>query len=126
MSDPDRIGEICRFLEAGELSLSDNWVELVNLETVARCVEDLRGLLEESELTERKVFIKSFVREVKAIDNEVLLTYTMPILPGNISEDRTGVLYSIHHGGVEVTIGRTVKDFKLTFYVSSNRINVYQ
>ena len=57
------IGEICRFLEAGELSLSDSWVELADPEAVARCVEDFRELLEERELTERKVFIKSFVRE---------------------------------------------------------------
>jgi len=120
------IGEICRFLEAGELSLSDNWIEFVDLEAVTRCVEDLRGLLEESELTEKKVFVKSFVREVKATDNEVLLTYTILILPGSFSEDRTGVLYSVHHGGVEVTIGRTAKDFKLTFYMNSSRINVQQ
>ena len=82
-----------------EMSLSDKRVELVDLEAVTRCVEDLRELLEESELTERKAFIKSFVKEVRVTEKEVLLTYAMPFLPENISEDKTGVLYSVHHGG---------------------------
>ncbi len=82
-----------------EASLSDRRVELTDMEAVTRCVEDLRDLLEESELTERKAFVRSFVREVRVIGNEVLLTYTMPFPPEKISEERTGVLYSVHPSG---------------------------
>ena len=60
------IGERCRFLEAGELSSSDNWVELINLETVAKCVEDLGGLLEESQLTERKGIYQKLCKRGKS------------------------------------------------------------
>jgi hypothetical protein len=87
-------------------------VELADLETVTKCVEDLRELLEESELTEKKTFIKSFVKEVMVTDNDVLLIYTMPIIPERISIDGTGVLHSVHHGGEGGTIGRT---FSTTF-----------
>jgi len=66
------------------------------MEAVTRCVEDLRELLAESELTESRAFVRSFVREVRVIRNEVLLTYTMPFPPEKISEERTGVLYSVH------------------------------
>ncbi|MEE8412985.1 MAG: recombinase family protein, partial [Dehalococcoidales bacterium] len=79
-----------------EASLSDRRVELTDMESVTRCVEDLRDLLEESELTERKAFVRSFVKEVNVTGNGVRLTYTMPFPPENISEDRTGVLYSVH------------------------------
>ena len=86
-----------------EAFLSDRRVELADMEMVTRCVDDLRGLLEESTLTERKSFVRSFVREVKVTGNEMLLTYTMPFPPEKISEERTGVLYSVHQSGAEGT-----------------------
>jgi hypothetical protein len=82
-----------------EALLSDRRVELTDMEVVTRCVEDLRDLLEESELAGRKAFVRSFVREVRVIGNEVLLTYTMPFPPEKISEERIGVLYSVHPSG---------------------------
>ena len=69
------------------------------METVTRCVADLRGLLEESDLVERESFIRSFVKEVKVTGDEVLLTYTMPLPPQGISEERVGVLCSVHPSG---------------------------
>lgn len=71
-----------------ETLLSDRRVELASLETVTRYVDDLRRLLEECSLTERKSFIRSFVNEVKVTGAEVLLTYTMPLPPQGISEER--------------------------------------
>jgi len=85
---------------------------VADLETVTRYVDDLRSLLEESSLAERKSFIRSFVKEVKVTGDEVLLTYTMPLLPQGTSAERVGVLCSIHHGGAGVTIDRT---FELAF-----------
>jgi hypothetical protein len=82
-----------------EALLSDRRVELADLETVTKCVDDLRSLLEESTLVERRAFIRSFVKEAKVTGDEVLLTYTMPLPPEGISEERIGVLYSVYHGG---------------------------
>ena len=61
--------------------------------------DNLRSLLEESTLTERKSFIRSFVKEVKVAGDEVLLTYTMPLPPQGIPEERVEVLSSVHYGG---------------------------
>ena len=87
----------------GGILLADRRMELVDLETVARCVEDLRNLLEESSIAERKSFIRSFVKEIKVTREEVLLTYTMPLPPEGISEERLPVLYSVHRGGAKGT-----------------------
>lgn len=82
-----------------EALLSDRQAQLADLEVVTRCVADLRSLLEESTLTQRKSFIRSFVREVKVTGDEVLLTYTMPLPPEGICEETVGVLYSVHSSG---------------------------
>ena len=84
-----------------EALLSNRQVKLANLETVTQYVTDLRNLLNESSLTERKAFIRSFVKEVKVTGDEVLLTYTMPLPPQGISQERVGVLCSVQRGGAE-------------------------
>ena len=92
--------------------MSDKKVELADMNTVTGYVADLRNLLSESPLAERKSFIKSFVKEVKVIGTEVLLTYTVPMPPKGISREVVGVLLIVHYGGAGGTIGRT---FELTF-----------
>ena len=82
-----------------EQELSDRRVELADAETVAQCVVDLRNTLSESSLAERKSFVRSFVKEVKVTGDEVLLTYTIPMLPGGIAEEKLPVLSIVHGGG---------------------------
>ncbi len=82
-----------------EQNLSDRRVELADAETVARCVADLRSLLNDSSLVERKSFIRSFVKEVKVTGDEVLMTYTIPMLPRGMSEEKLPVLSIVHDGG---------------------------
>jgi site-specific DNA recombinase len=86
----------------GELErrLSDTRVELADMETVTNYVEDLRCLLGESSVAERRSFIKSFVKEVRVTDSDVLLTYTMPVAnvaPMNNKE--LGVPPIVQNGG---------------------------
>ena len=95
-----------------EALLPNRRAELANLETVTQYVADLRNLLNESSLTERKAFIRSFVKEVKVTGDEVLLTYTMPLPPQGISQKRVGVLCSVQCGGAQWTERRT---FALAF-----------
>ena len=80
---------------------------LADLATVTEYVDDLRNLFNYSSLAEQRVFIRSFVKEVKVTGDEVLLTYTMPLPPQGISEERVGVLCSVHSSGPEGTIPRT-------------------
>ena len=82
-----------------ESLMSDRRVDLANLETVTHYVDDLRNLLPESSLPERRAFIRSFVKELKVTGDEVVLTYTMPLPPRGISEEKVGVLSTVHHSG---------------------------
>ena len=86
-----------------EQQLSDRRVELADAKTVAQCVADLRDLLNESSLTERKAFIRSFVKEVRVTGDEVLVTYTIPMLPRGLAEEKLPVLSIGHDGGAEGT-----------------------
>ena len=73
--------------------------EVASMEEIAECTQDLRKLLEESSLVERKAFIKSFVTEVRVTGNEVLLTYMLPMLPNRVTEEKLPVLSIVHYGG---------------------------
>jgi len=82
-----------------EYLLSDTKVELADMKTVAGYVADLRNLLSESPLAEKKSFIKSFVKEVKVIGTEVRLIYTIPMSPNGISQEAVAVPPIVHYGG---------------------------
>ena len=84
-----------------EQDLSDRKVELADLGVVKEYVTDLHNLLSNSELAARKSFIRSFVKEVKVTGDEVLITYTLPILPKGVFEEELAVLPTGHVGGAE-------------------------
>ena len=79
--------------------LSDRKVELADIETVKSCVEELKNTLDDTSITERKSFIKSFVREVRVAGSEVSLDYTPPLLKGMMSRETFLVPPIVHDGG---------------------------
>jgi site-specific DNA recombinase len=82
-----------------EAQLSDRRVELADLGLVTEYVTDLRNILTYSSLAEQRAFIRSFVKEVKVTGRDVLLTYTIPMPPEGILQERMGVLNTVHYGG---------------------------
>ena len=79
--------------------MSDRKVELADLENITRYVDDLHELLKEGSLSERRTFIRSFVKEVRVTGNEALLSYSMPILPEKVTIEKDGVLPIVQYGG---------------------------
>jgi site-specific DNA recombinase len=79
--------------------LSDRKVELADAEAVKNCIIDLRTILEESTIAERKSFIKSIVREVIVTGSEVTLSYRPPLLAGMMSKETLSVPPIVHGGG---------------------------
>jgi len=91
-----------------EGSLSDKRVELADIETVTGYVSDLRNLLEERPFTERRSFIKSFVKGVEVTGNQMLLIYTIPMQPHEIKGESIDIPLIGHYGG---TRGTGIPDF---------------
>jgi site-specific DNA recombinase len=78
--------------------LMERKVELADMETVTRYVKDLRNLLDESEIAERKSFIKSFVREILVTGDNVVLKYRIPMAKEGLVEENLGVLHIVQYG----------------------------
>jgi len=82
-----------------EAAMSDRKVELADLSTVRSYVSDLRNTLNESPLSERRAFIRSFVKEIIVNKTEVQLNYTLPLLQKGLAEERLAVPPIVHDGG---------------------------
>lgn len=83
-----------------EAMQSDRKVELADLGLIKQHVDDLRSLLDEGTLLERKSFVRSFIKEINITDGEAVLNYTIPLSPDGTSEEKVGVLRSINRGGL--------------------------
>lgn len=82
-----------------ENEMSDRRVEFADLEHITGYVDDLKKVLDSGLISERKSFIRSFVKEVKVADNEVVLSYTMPLVSENMPMDTEEVLPIVQYGG---------------------------
>ena len=49
------------------------------MNTIAAYAQDMSEFLNESELTERRAFIETFVKEIVVMPGDALLRYTIPI-----------------------------------------------
>ena len=59
--------------------LSQRREVLDDVETIAAYAQDMSEFLRESELTERRAFIESFVKEIVVMPGDALMRYTIPI-----------------------------------------------
>ena len=82
-----------------ERQLSDRKVELADLEMISYYVDDLHDLLKQESLTERRAFIRSFVKEVRVTGDEAVLSYSTPMLPEKVVIEKEGVLPTLQYGG---------------------------
>ncbi len=94
----DRKLELERAKSEAEESLLFHAVELTDEGAVQAYVEDLRSLLENSEIMERKAFLRSFVKAIDVDRDEVTVRYTLPVFPDGRVGETVGVLPSIQNG----------------------------
>ena len=99
---------------------------LDDVETITAYAQDMSVFLNESELTERRAFIESFVKEIVVMPGNALLRYTIP-MPQDSPIGETDaeelalhapVLSTVKSGGPGAT-GSTRAGSVLTFFVES-------
>ena len=86
------------------------------MNTIAAYAQDMSEFLKESELTERRAFIETFVKEIVVMPGDALLRYTVPmpddsLVPGRATEKvalNGSVLSTVHDGGPKWTVDRTI------------------
>ena len=81
------------------------------METITAYAQDMSAFLNESELTERRAFIESFVKEILVMPGNAVARYTIPMpddspIPGRDAEEvalHAPVLSTVKGGGTEGT-----------------------
>ena len=87
--------------------LSQRRAVLDDVNTIAAYAQDMSEFLNESELTERRAFIETFVKEIVVMPGDALLRYTIPMpddspIPGRNAEEMVlngSVLSTVKNGG---------------------------
>jgi hypothetical protein len=82
-----------------EAAISDRKVELADMKLVKSYINDLRKTLDDGLLTDRRAFIRSFIKEIVVFNQEVKLVYSIPLLPDGLREEKVGVLPIVPYGG---------------------------
>ena len=103
--------------EQARATLAQRRKVLDDVNTIAVYAKDMRDFLNESELTERRAFIKSFVKEIVVMPDDALLRYTVPmpddsLIPGRAAEKVAlpgSVLSTMHDAGPTRTELRTFR-----------------
>ena len=65
--------------EEARAALAQRRKVLDDVNAIAAYAREMRDFLEESELTERKAFIETFVKEILVVPGDALMRYTIPI-----------------------------------------------
>ena len=97
--------------------LSQRKAVLDDVEPIAAYAKEMNEFLNDSELTQRRAFIQSFVKEIVVMPGDALLRYTIPMpddspIPGKNAEEMVlngSVLSTVKNGGPKRTELRTFR-----------------
>ena len=81
-------------------ALEQHAIPMADANVVREYVADLRRVLENSGMVERKAFLKSFVEGIEVESSEVTVHYSIPVSPDNQdpTSEAVGVLPFVHDG----------------------------
>jgi hypothetical protein len=88
----------------------------IDIEAIRSYVKDLANILEESEVAQRKAFLRSFIKKIVVDKDRVKLYYNLPVPPDGKKMETVGVLPIDTPSGAEWTEKRT---FYLAFSLTT-------
>ena len=104
--------ELSKARVVAEAEMTLQGYQHLDTEAVNSYVTDLRNILDESEVAQRKAFLRSFVKKIVVEKERVKLHYNLPVPPDGRKMETVGVLPIDTPSGDRVTVGRT---FELVF-----------
>jgi len=81
-----------------EAEMAAQGVQQIDAAIVKSYAYDLRQLLEEADLIERKAFLRSFIRRIEVHDGQVTVYYQLPMPPHGKDKEEVGVLPIVTFG----------------------------
>ena len=108
--------------EEARAALAQRRKVLDDVNAIAAYAREMKDFLEESELTERRAFIETFVKEILVVPGDALMRYTVPmpsdsLAPGKATDKVAlpdAVLSTVQVGGPDWTKSRTEADSDVT------------
>ena len=102
--------------EGARAILAQRRVVLDDVKTITAYAQDMNRFLQKSELTERRAFIETFVREIELLPDNAVVRYTIPMpddspIPGRDAEEMAlngSVLSTVKFGGPTWMVGSTI------------------
>ena len=104
----DREKTLVRDLQAIRATASENGAKLVQADEVLRYLMDLKGLLSAGTLSQRKTFLRSFVKLVRKKGITIEIEYTLPLPLEKSSLGVEGVPPTVSFGGAGGIVGGTM------------------
>ena len=86
-----------------ETRLEQRRVVLPDTEEIVEYVADFRNFLKDGTIPERKALIRNFVQGIEIVENEAVLTYTIPMPSDGVTTESASVLDFVQSGPPEWT-----------------------
>ena len=93
--------------EEAESQLEQRRAELPTSKEIKGYVADFREFLQEGTFPERKALIRNFVQGIEIVENEAVLTYTIPMPQDGVTSESASVLDFVQSGPPDWTKSRT-------------------
>ena len=98
-----------------EAELASKGIQPLNVDLIKKHARDLRQLLVESSLTERKAFLRSFIRRIETDGKQVTIHYKLPLVQGTDGWQDVAVLPIDTSGGADGIRTRYLYTASVTF-----------
>ena len=104
----DKIEELRRAKFEIEEALHTRRLEPIEPRIVLDYVKDLKEFLDESNIFERRAFLRSFIESIDVDDHQITLNYTLPLPPDNAKQEAFSVLGIVPTGPPEKRVQLTL------------------
>ena len=93
--------------EEAEAQMEQRRAELPTSKEIKGYVADFRALFQEGTFPERRALIRNFVRGIEVVDDEAVLTYTIPMPQDGVTSESAPVLDFVQSGPPDLTVDST-------------------